>query len=255
MVFTGGVYMKKLASGLLVIMLAFVLAGCGSIFGPLPDPVAEAQAYLENKYDEEFNVKNLSGNGAGDPFASNEYAGLACAAKEPVCVFDVWSTGGQSAFHDNYYAIEIMKDMDTWLKESGQDIWDDFKVRGQVRVTDAEMAPDYREGELEDFLQSEFVRCNIFLYLREGEEDITDKIYDYMQEIKTARSGSLYIRVLDKDTYNKLNVYAPFAEEYKYQTTIAIGSGKKTIKDACAGFNKKAQPDKKAKKKEENKEL
>lgn len=223
-----------MAWGGVIFCMLFGLIGCGTDNGPGTSPETKVQSYLEEKYNESFEIAEFSRKSDGGPFRDSVYTGTAFAKKSPALLFDIWGAKDLKSFEDSYFLTGVMPEIDTWLSSKAKGIWKDCKVRDQVTLLEYRGEPSYNIHDAEAFFDNEFARSSIYLYLPEKTKgNLSSMVWEYMQEIQAARSGILYIYLVDEQVYESLNLYAPSSADDDNSTfSVSLGADRTSVENA-----------------------
>ena len=214
--------------------MLFSLFGCATSGKTALSPEMRAKSYLEDKYGEAFEIIDFSRKNSGGPFSDREYTGNAFAENSPSLIFNIWASKDLKTFEDSYFCVRVMPEIDTWLYNEAASIWKACKIRDQVELLDYNGDPSYDLTDVETFFQTESVSNTIRLYLpKDNSYDLSSMVWNYLQRIANAKSGILYVYLLEENTYSALDIYDPGTTDYlQYDYSISLGSDRTAVDNA-----------------------
>lgn len=220
--------------GGVIFCMLFGMIGCRSEKRLETTPEQKVQSYLENKYGRPFEIMEFSRKNSAGPFLDSVYTGRAFAAESPALLFDIWGSKDLKSFEDSFFITGIMPEIDAWLSSKASEIWEDFKVRDQVRLLEYRGEPAYEPKDIDSFYENEFVRNRIYLYLPDHtDKELASEVWDYMQKIHEAKSGILYIYLLDDNIYESLDPYDPsLTDNLKCTFSVSLGVDRTAVENA-----------------------
>lgn len=213
---------KRLFSVGIICMVTLGLIGCRS---EKKSPEEVVREKLFDKYHAEFDVGTLKRT-RSNTFRNEYYTGKAWDVHQPQYRFDVWLHKDLSEFHDSYYVVKLLPQIDAWVQELADEQWDRCRARDEVELLSYHDDAEY--DSMEDLFREENASHFVELFLPMGEMENQDllikRLRSFSSDILPTENGMIQVTFISEEQWKSLDIYGELPEDgVEIRTLLSAG--------------------------------